>query len=85
VNIFTAGGISVTSVSFGAATSGFTFDNFNGQTGPISNLSVVGSNGAFQSSDGLQVGSPGAVPEPSALGLLAVAGVVVGGMRRKRS
>jgi hypothetical protein len=26
-----------------------------------------------------------AVPEPSALGLLAVAGVVAGGMRRKRS
>jgi hypothetical protein len=85
VNIFTASGIPVTSVDFGPATFGFTFDNFNGQTGTISNLSVVGSNGAFQSSDGLQVGSPGAVPEPSALGLLAVAGVVVGGMRRKRS
>ncbi|MFN9877243.1 MAG: PEP-CTERM sorting domain-containing protein [Planctomycetota bacterium] len=31
------------------------------------------------------MGSPGAVPEPSALGLLAVAGVVAGGLRRKRS
>jgi len=31
------------------------------------------------------VGSPGAVPEPSALGLLAIVGVVAGGFRRKRS
>jgi hypothetical protein len=83
-------------VNFGAATSGKTFDNSLGTFGaaggapfnsaPITTISQVGVNGAFQSNNALaNVGSPGAVPEPSALGLLAVAGVVAGGFRRKRS
>jgi hypothetical protein len=89
LNIYTSSGSLHTNVTFPASpllpTPSATFDNFDGQTGSISNLSVVGSNGAFRSNDGLQIGSPGAVPEPSALGLLAVAGVVAGGLRRKRS
>ena len=89
LNIYTSSGSLVTNVVFGASpllpTPSATFDNFDGQTGSISNFSVVGTNGAFLSFDGLQIGSPGAVPEPSALGLLAVAGVVAGGLRRNRS
>jgi hypothetical protein len=86
-------GTEVFRVSFGAATAGVTFDNYLGASGSISDLSSVGVNGAFQSvgvagpvgNKTPNIGSPGAVPEPSALGLLAVAGVVAGGMRRKRS
>jgi hypothetical protein len=73
-------------VTFAAATSGFSFDNFDGSLTINLPLSQVGVNGAFQSvGSPSNIGSPGAVPEPSALGLLAVAGVVAGGLRRKRS
>jgi hypothetical protein len=86
-------GVEVLRVSFGAATAGVTFDNYLGASGSISDLSSVGVNGAFQSvgvagpvgNKTPNIGSPGAVPEPSSLGLLAVAGVVAGGLRRKRS
>jgi hypothetical protein len=83
-------------VNFGVATTGKTFDNSLGTFGAaggapfnsaaITTISQSGVNGAFQSNNSLaNVGSPGAVPEPSALGLLAVAGVIAGGLRRKRS
>jgi hypothetical protein len=79
-------GTEVFRVTFGAATTGRSFDNYLGNPGAITTISQVGVNGAFQSNNALaNVGSPGAVPEPSALGLFAVAGVVAGGFRRKRS
>lgn len=86
VNIFDSIGNLITRVDFGTATTNVTFDNSIGLNNTvISALSAIGVNGAFQSFDGREIGSPGAVPEPSALGLLAVAGVVAGGLRRKRS
>lgn len=79
-------GTEVFRVTFPAATTGRSFDNYLGASGAISTVSQIGVNGAFQSSNSLaNIGSPGAVPEPSALGLLAVAGVVAGGLRRKRN
>jgi hypothetical protein len=85
--IFNNSNVEIFKVTFGAATAGKTFDNSIGSPGLISSISSVGVNGAFQSANSppANIGSPGAVPEPSALGLLAVAGVVAGGLRRKRS
>ena len=68
----------VAGVTFGASSSGITFDNAAGigSSAPaypaISTLSAVGVNGAFQSSDTAEVGSPGVVPEPSAVLLLCL-------------
>jgi hypothetical protein len=67
VNLFDATGNRITGVSFGASTTGFTFDNKAGlgsTTLPlptISTLSVAGVNGAFLASDGVETGSPGAI------------------------
>lgn len=72
VNIFDADGTWVVGVSFGAATSGTTFDNPAGLSGLISQLSVVGVNNAFNSVAGGEIGSPGVVPEPSMLALGAL-------------
>lgn len=65
INIFDSTGTPQASVSFGAATDGVTFDNSAlVNNGMISQLSIVGTNGAFASSIG-EVGSPGKViPEP---------------------
>lgn len=70
VNIYDASGALITGVTFGASTTGFTFDNKAGLTGPISALSAVNLNGAFTSASSSEVGSPGAVPIPAALPLL---------------
>jgi uncharacterized protein YjiK len=65
VNVFDAGGNRVTGVSFGAATSGVSFDNaagIGGSTAPppaISTLSVAGVHGAFVA--GGETGSPGTI------------------------
>jgi predicted extracellular nuclease len=75
VNIYDGLGQLQASVSFGAATAGFTFDNAAGLTGAISQLSQIGVNGAFQSFNGAEVGSPGliaAVPEPTSVALACV-------------
>jgi len=69
VNIFNAGGTLVVGVTFGAATTGVTFDNAAGLSGVVSQLSVAGVNGVFNSLAGSEVGSPGVVPEPTALSL----------------
>jgi len=63
VNLFDATPKRVTGVSFGAATTGFTFDNAIGIAGPISTLSVVGTNGAFVSVAGTETGSPGRIAD----------------------
>jgi predicted extracellular nuclease len=72
VNIFNASGTQVTGVDFNASTNHVTFDNSVAKVtndGVISTLSVAGVNGAFLSPTG-EVGSPGAVPEPSAYALM---------------
>ena len=62
VNVFDAAGNRITSVTFGASTTYFTFDNAAGLTGAISTLSVAGVNGAFMA--GGATGSPGAIAAP---------------------
>lgn len=86
VNIFNASGTLITRISFGASTSGRTFDNSAGlNNATISTLSSVGTNGAFTSANGAEIGSPSAVPLPGALSLLMSAVGLVGGMRLRRS
>ncbi len=85
--------IPLTTVFFGTATAGRTFDNaagINSYIDPfegISLLSTVGVNGAVLSANGLEVGSPGAIPEPSTyallIGLLIFGGVLL--TRRRRA
>ena len=58
VNLFTATGIRVTGVQFGAATTGFTFDNTAGLA-TVTTLSAAGVGGAFLALDGIETGSPG--------------------------
>jgi hypothetical protein len=88
VNIFDSLGNPVTSVDFSAATTGFTFDNAAGNSGTISALSAVATDGAFTSFDGFEVGSPGtigsvsAVPEPASVGMLVLGGLML--LRRRR-
>ena len=78
VNIFDNTQVKVAGVTFGASTVGFSFDNTAGLNNSIINtLSSVGVNGAFTSSNGIEVGSPGvqsisAVPEPTSIALLVV-------------
>jgi hypothetical protein len=86
VNIFDSTGVRITGVSFGASTNNFTFDNalgLGGTTLPlpiISALSVAGYDNAFLSPTG-EVGSPGAVPEPTSAALIEL---VVGGISMRR-
>jgi len=85
VNVYDSASNLVASVSFGGNVSAFTFDNSAGVSGSISQLSAVGVNGAFTSFVAAppEVGSPGVVPEPSALALGALGlGLVVRGRRR---
>jgi hypothetical protein len=82
VVLFDETGAELTRVSFGAASTGFSFDFSSGS--PV--LSVDGVNGAYSSVGvPVNVGSPGvtpAVPEPSAIGALGVAGLAL--VRRRR-
>ncbi len=85
VHIFDAAGNVQAGVAFGAATSGVSFDNRAGVSFPdfVTTSSVAGVNGAYNAANPgalsvTDVGSPGAVPEPSAyvwLGLGALAGL----------
>ena len=92
VNIFNASGVLQANVVFGAsdATSPYqTFDNAAGLNNTtISQLSVVGVNGAFvAANDVAEIGSPGrvsAVPEPESAALVLAALAVVGLVARKR-
>ncbi|MEX2115104.1 MAG: lamin tail domain-containing protein [Pirellulales bacterium] len=73
-------------VSFGAATSGVTF-GFDPNTLTFGGLSVAGQFGAFNSFDTtpLNVGSPGAVPEPSTLVMagMSLVGAALVALRRR--
>lgn len=91
VNIFSADGVRQAFVSFGAADSVSpfqTFDNAAGINGVISQLSVVGVNGAFvAANDALEIGSPGtiaAVPEPESYAMLLAGLGLIGVASRKR-
>ncbi|MDO8961100.1 MAG: lamin tail domain-containing protein [Methylophilus sp.] len=91
VNIFNAAGVRQAFVSFGAADSVSpfqTFDNAAGINGVISQLSVVGVNGAFvAANDALEIGSPGtiaAVPEPESYAMLLAGLGLIGVASRKR-
>lgn len=81
VNIFTADGTAVASVSFGAATPNVTF-GFNPVTSTFGGLSVAGVFGAYESAAPVEVGSPGVIPTPGAAALLGLAGLVAGRRRR---
>ncbi len=63
VNLFNAAGVVQTNVSFGAATTNFTFNNAASlSNSAITTLSQVGVNGAFAAvNDTAQIGSPGSV------------------------
>jgi hypothetical protein len=92
VTIFDAVGVSQASVSFGASPSGApfaTFDNAAGLNGvAISSLSAAGVNGAYLTTSGAQIGSPGAIapiPEPGTHAMLAAGLVLLGVASRRRS
>jgi len=86
VNIYDSGGTLQANVVFQAATTGVSFDNAAGlNNATISATSVVGTNGAFAApGPSTEIGSPGAVPEPSSALLLA-GGAAVLGFRRRRA
>jgi uncharacterized protein YjiK len=77
VNVFDGGGTHLTGVSFGASTTGQTFDNsaaLGSATGPaptIATLSVAGVDGAFTA--GGETGSPGAAAAPTPVTVTEVA------------
>ena len=83
INIFNSTGLIQAQVTFGAATVGRSFDNAAGTTGAISTLSTAGVNGAFTSVTGNEIGSPGAIPEPSTA-LVFLSGMAMLGLRRQR-
>lgn len=92
VNIFNASGVLQAKVTFGTSDAASPFQTFDNAAGlndtTISQLSVVGVNGAFvAANDAAEIGSPGsisAVPEPESAALVLAALGVVGLVARKR-
>jgi Lamin Tail Domain len=90
VNIFDSSGHAVTGVAFNASSAtGATFDNTAGlNSGTLTQFSVAGVNGAFNSLQGNEIGSPGInatpVPVPAALFLfLGGLGLVAPSIKKK--
>ncbi len=95
INIFNGSGTKLAGVTFGASDGSVpyqTFDNsarlnYNGTSNPtISLLSTTGVNRAFAAvnNSANEIGSPGAIPEPSAL-LSILGGAAMLTLRRRRS
>jgi hypothetical protein len=85
VNIFDSGGTLMASVNFGSSTLGQTFDNAAGlNNATLTQISTVGVDGAFTSANGVEVGSPGVVPEPSSLALFATGTTLLGMVYRRK-
>ena len=80
--MFNADGDVQARVDFGASADGVAFDNIAGLNDVvISQPSVIGTNGAYQNSIG-EIGSPGAIPEPSTFALVGL--VALAAFRRSR-
>ncbi|MEQ1592633.1 MAG: lamin tail domain-containing protein [Thiobacillaceae bacterium] len=93
VNIYNAGGVLQANVTFGVSDATVPYQTFDNAAGlnntAISQLSVVGVNGAFlASNDATEIGSPGtvtAVPEPANVAMmLAGIGVIGTSIRMRR-
>lgn len=92
VNLFNGSGVLQAKVTFGASDSSSPFQTFDNAAGlnnaAISQLSVVGTNGAFVAANSsVEIGSPGsiaAVPEPETYALLLAGLGLVGAIARKR-
>lgn len=92
VNIYDASNSLVASVSFGTATTGFSFEWDS--SGNFLGLSAIGENGAFQAVSngqttglgaGVDVGSPGLVPEPKTWALIGIGtSFMLWNLRRRR-
>jgi len=95
VNIFNSSGVLQASIKVGASDTAapfHSFDNSAGATGTgttLTTLSIVGTNGAFLTASGNEIGSPGAiaaaVPEPSSYALLLGGLAAVSLIARRRS
>lgn len=86
VNIFDSSGTLQANVLFGTSTlGGGTFDNSAGLNNvTLTQFSQVGANGAFASATSGEIGSPGLVPEPSALALFGTGAALLAVFRRKK-
>ncbi len=87
VNIFNSTGTLMANVVWGLGTVGTSFNNAAGlNNATISTLSVVGTNGAFTSVTGAEIGSPGtvsSVPVPAAVWLFGTGLIGLTGFARK--
>ncbi len=86
VNIYDSTGTLQAGITFGASTTGFSFDNTAGLSGAISQLSSAGVNGAFLSFNGQETGSPGdvaPVPEPATFSLAGLGALGLWGFRKR--